>query len=153
MASEKERMQYVLTSDLISEPVEGIKELLDSFNKKNYRLCVASSSPKDNIRLVLSKHKLKKHFEFIISGEEVTGGKPMPDIFLKAAEHFQTSSDNCFVIEDSYNGVTAAKSAGMKCIAFRNLNSGMQDISKADLIISSFSKSEIINILNFIKNN
>jgi len=54
------------------------------------------------------------------------------------------------VIEDSSNGVTAAKAAGMKCIGFRNVNSGNQDISKADLIINSFSKTEINNVLNFL---
>ena len=90
------------------------------------------------------------YFDFIVSGEEVTNGKPMPDIFLKAADHFQSSPDNCFVIEDSSNGVTAAKAAGMKCIGFRNVNSGNQDISKADLIINSFSKTEINNVLNFL---
>jgi len=150
MASEKERMYKVLNSDLISEPIEGIKELIDSFLKRNYRLCVASSSPKDNIKLVLKRHNLEMYFDFIVSGEEVTNGKPMPDIFLKAADHFQLSPDNCFVIEDSSNGVTAAKAAGMKCIGFRNVNSGNQDISKADLIINSFSKTEINNVLNFL---
>jgi len=150
MASEKERMYKVLNSDLISEPIEGIKELIDSFLKRNYRLCVASSSPKDNIKLVLKRHNLEMYFDFIVSGEEVTNGKPMPDIFLKAADHFQLSPDNCFVIEDSSNGVTAAKAAGMKCIGFRNVNSGNQDISKADLIINSFSKTEINNVLKFL---
>ena len=150
MASEKERMYKVLNSDLISEPIEGIKELIDSFLKRNYRLCVASSSPKDNIKLVLKRHNLEMYFDFIVSGEEVTNGKPMPDIFLKAADHFQLSPDNCFVIEDSSNGVTAAKAAGMKCIGFRNVNSGNQDISKADLIINSFSTTEINNVLKFL---
>jgi len=150
MASEKERMYKVLNSDLISEPIEGIKELIDSFLKRNYRLCVASSSPKDNIKLVLKRHNLEMYFDFIVSGEEVTNGKPMPDIFLKAADHFQSSPDNCFVIEDSSNGVTAAKAAGMKCIGFRNVNSGNQDISKADLIINSFSTTEINNVLKFL---
>jgi len=150
MTSEKERMYKVLNSDLISEPIEGIKELIDSFLKRNYRLCVASSSPKDNIKLVLKRHNLEMYFDFIVSGEEVTNGKPMPDIFLKAADHFQLSPDNCFVIEDSSNGVTAAKAAGMKCIGFRNVNSGNQDISKADLIINSFSKTEINNVLKFL---
>ena len=130
MSSEKVRMYKVLSSDLISKPIDGIKELIDSFNKKNYRLCVASSSPKDNIKLVLDRHSLEKHFDFIVSGEEVANGKPSPDIFFKVSDHFQSSSDNCYVIEDSFNGVSAAKAAGMKCIGFRNLNSGMQDISK-----------------------
>ena len=151
MSSEKDRMYKVLKSDLISKPIDGIKELIDSFDKNIYRLCVASSSPKDNIKLVLDRHDLEKHFDFIVSGEEVANGKPSPDIFLKAADHFQSSPDNCYVIEDSSNGVKAAKAAGMKCIAFRNVNSGIQDISKADLIINSFSNTEINKILKFIE--
>ncbi|MBK8981078.1 MAG: HAD family phosphatase [Ignavibacteria bacterium] len=151
MKSEKVRMYEALRSDQISEPIEGIRELINIFSAKGFKLSVASSSSAVNIRLVLDKLNLKEHFEFIISGEEVENGKPSPDIFLKAAQYFSADPEDCFVIEDSANGVTAAKSAGMHCIGFRNSNSGEQKIDHADIIVNSFSSAEISNILNFIE--
>ncbi len=151
MKSEKDRMYKTLSSDQISEPIEGICELINIFSAKGFKLSVASSSPAANIRLVLDKLKLTEHFEFVISGEEVENGKPSPDIFLRAAEFFNTHPINCFVIEDSSNGVTAAKSAGMHCIGFRNSNSGEQKIDHADITVKNFSSSEIKKILNYIE--
>jgi len=152
MASEKKRMYEVLDSNIIKQPIDGIRDLISSFQENSYSLCVASSSPKENIELVLKKHNLIDHFKYLVSGEEVENGKPSPDIFLKAADFFQAESRNCFVIEDSSNGVTAAKAAGMNCIAYKNLNSGNQDISKADLFIKNFSRMEIDSVLSYIKN-
>lgn len=79
-------------------------------------------------------------FDVMISGENVERSKPHPDIFLKVAEWYGVSPDKFWVIEDSKNGVQAAKSATMSCIGFYNPNSGSQDISKADIIIHSMSE-------------
>lgn len=152
MDKERKGMHEILSSE-IHEPVSGIRTLLENLEGRNFRLAVASSSPKENILLVLDKLKLKKFFEFVVSGDEVEHGKPSPDIFLKVAEHFKSESDDCFVIEDSSNGVKAALAAEMKVIGFRNQNSGSQDLSKSDLIIKDFQTESIDLILKFILNN
>jgi beta-phosphoglucomutase-like phosphatase (HAD superfamily) len=54
----------------------------------------------------------------------------------------------CLVVEDSKLGVEAAKKAGMKCLGYRNPNSGNQDLSKADIVISDFSKLDIEDLLS-----
>jgi len=76
----------------------------------------------------------------MVSGESVDRGKPYPDIFLEAADKLEVDTANCVVIEDSKNGVKAAKSAGMKCIGFINPNSGNQDLSLADSLVDSMKK-------------
>ena len=83
---------------------------------------------------------LGKFFKTIVSGYEVENGKPAPDIFLYAAKRLGVQPEDCIVIEDSENGIEAATSAGMKCIGFRNLNSGKQDLSSADMVMDSFSE-------------
>ena len=83
---------------------------------------------------------LEKFFETKISGDEVNNGKPAPDIFLYAVKIIGAEPEECIVIEDSKNGVEAAKSAGIKCIGFENPNSGKQDLSSADMVINSFSE-------------
>lgn len=92
------------------------------------------------IEAILEMTGIGECFEVILSGEEVQRGKPYPDIFLKTAEMLKVNTLECVVIEDSTNGVKAALSAGMKCIGFANLNSGLQDLSRASTIIDSICK-------------
>ena len=73
-----------------------------------------------------------------MSGEQVARGKPEPDIFLMVSKHYECRVEDCVVIEDSTNGVTAAKAAGMACLGYYNPTSGKQDLSKADLVFDKF---------------
>lgn len=150
MEMEKNSMFEILNSAVIRNPIDGITALLNTLIRKNYILSVASSSARKNIDLVLNRFNLKKYFKFVISGEDIKNGKPEPDIFNKVAEKFTTLPDKCFVIEDSANGVTAAKKAGMKCIGFKNALSS-QDLSKADLIVDNFNNESRKEIINFIE--
>lgn len=122
------------------EPIEGIRELLNDLKNNNIPVAIASSSPRDFIDVVVSKFNLQDYFEYIVSGEEVENGKPAPDVYIETAKRLGISPWNCTVIEDSKNGVLAAKAAEMKCIAFQNINSGNQDLSKADIIVNSITE-------------
>jgi HAD superfamily hydrolase (TIGR01509 family) len=128
-----EQLQGVAT---ISNAVELIDFLIDN----HIQLALASSSSRRLIDFVLKKLDLDAKFDIAISGEEVPNGKPFPDIFLKAAEILNLPSDQCMVIEDSKNGVTAAKNAGMICIGFQSPNSQKQDISQADYRVDDLKK-------------
>lgn len=150
MQLERRRMIEILDSDIISKPIDGIKELLETFKESNVKLSVASSSARDNINFVLSKLNLGSYFDFIISGEEVTNGKPAPDIFLKVAEKFNFDPSKCFVIEDSANGIKAAISARMSAVGFSNNDSNQQDLSEADIIIKNFNKESRNKLVSFI---
>ena len=130
------RYLKALTSNPIL-PIDGLNELVSHARQKGLALAVASSSSVYNINLVLKAIGLEKYFSFIVSGEQVPRNKPFPDIYLKAASLLNLSPGACMVVEDSANGVNAAKAAGMFCIGFRNLNSGPQDISPADVIVDS----------------
>ena len=129
--------------DLEIKASEHLETLLADLKKNNFFLSIASSSPKKLIELITERLQIRHYFDILISGEEVENGKPHPDIFLKAASFYQKAPKFFTVIEDSTNGILAAKAAGMKCIAYRNPNSGKQDLSKADLIIDSFSELNI----------
>lgn len=134
------------------EPIEGIQALLETFKNNGVKCSVASSSTRRVIEYVVEKLQIKQYFDHIISGDEVEHGKPAPDIFLEIAKRYGNSPKEFLVIEDSCNGVTAAKTAGMTCVGYQNANSGNQDISKADLIIDKFSKENIKAILQIVKN-
>jgi HAD superfamily hydrolase (TIGR01509 family) len=122
------------------EAIEGIKELLKELQSYNVPIAIASSSPRIFIEAVIKKIQIVEYFQDWISGEEVPKSKPEPDVFLKAAELLNVNPERCMVIEDSKSGTIAAKSAGMKCIGYKNVNSGNQDLSKADLVVDRISE-------------
>ncbi|MDR2648499.1 MAG: HAD family hydrolase [Clostridiales bacterium] len=122
------------------EPIKGIPELLVMLKEARIKTAVASSSSMDLISLILDKLRIARYFDALVTGEDVKNGKPAPDVFLKAAEKFNSKPGQCIVIEDSANGVLAAKRAGMQCIAYKNPASGVQDLSSADIVIDSFSQ-------------
>lgn len=117
---------------------EGFISFLTSIKKHGVKTAVASSTSKRIIKIILSKLAILQEFDVVISSEEVLQGKPEPDIFMETASRLIIDPVNCIVIEDSTNGVNAAKKAGMKCIGFSNINSGNQDLSAADIIVNSF---------------
>ena len=147
---EKKRMHEILDSDIISKPVEGVTELLGTLREKNFKLSIASSSAKENVNFIISKLNLTGFFDFVISGEEVKNGKPSPDIFLAVCGKFKISPDKCYVIEDSANGIMAARTAGMNCIGFTNNDSNSQDLSGSDFVIKNFSKNSRDMLINYI---
>ncbi|WNR43663.1 HAD family hydrolase [Paenibacillus roseipurpureus] len=118
------------------QPIEGVKELIVTLKQNQIRIGLASSSPRIFIEAVLKKFDIRHNFSDIISGEEVLKGKPAPDIYLRIAKLFGVRVEECIVLEDSKNGIVAAKAAGMKCIGYKNLNSGNQDLSAADYIVN-----------------
>ncbi len=136
---EKKILNQKLTEASL-KPMPGLLDFLKFLGHRNIPLSVASSSIKSNIEFVLNKISIRHHFKFLVSGEEVEKGKPSPDIFLRTAQLNGIEPQRCLVIEDSRNGVHAAKDAKMMVVGFKNPSSGNQDLSRADLIISDFSR-------------
>ena len=124
-------------------PTLYFTDFLASILAAGIKTAVASSTAKPIIEVILKKLNLYDFFNIIVSGNEVEKGKPAPDIFLETASRLNINPLECVVVEDSTNGVKAAKSAGMYCLGYHNPNSGNQDISAADEIINSFANINI----------
>lgn len=82
----------------------------------DHPLAVASSSHRAVIRAALEAIGLTEAFAVVVSSDEVGAGKPEPDVYLEAARRLEVPAAECLVIEDSVNGVRAARSAGMRVI-------------------------------------
>jgi HAD superfamily hydrolase (TIGR01509 family) len=143
-------MEY-LKSEANLKPIPYVSELIADLYKNAFVLALASSSPRDQIEYILSILNLKSYFHTIVSGDDVKSGKPHPEIFLRAAQHAEVDPIDCVVIEDSYNGVIAAKRAKMKCIAYSNPDSGTQDLNDAVLIIHSFKELSSRHIMGLLE--
>ncbi|VDG81533.1 HAD superfamily hydrolase [Capnocytophaga ochracea] len=120
--------------------VPHIKEVLEKFKNEGKHLSLASSSGRKLIDIFTQQTNIAHYFEVIMSGDDVQYSKPNPEIFLKVAQWYGLPATQFTVIEDSTNGVKAAKSANMKCIGFDNPLSGGQDLSQADLLIHSMQE-------------
>src|SRR5690625_1973188 len=130
--------------------VKGVQQLIRNLHEKKYNLALASSYSRDQIDLIVNRLQLGSYFKVLVSGAELPRSKPDPMIFLETARQLGKAPSQCCVIEDSFHGVTAAKAAGMKCIGYRNPNSGIQDLSGADVIRSSdltWPVGQIIQVL------
>lgn len=117
--------------------VDGVNEMINKISDLSFARALASSSCRDIVDTVLNGLQLQDWFDVTVAGDEVIRAKPDPAIFLKAAELLKIEVSDCVVIEDSRNGVSAAKDAGMRIIGFRNPSSGNQDLSKAEVITDS----------------
>ena len=101
--------------------VPGAQQLLADCRRRGLKTALASSSPRAWIDIVIAKFALLQAFDAVVSGTEFRErGKPAPDIFLFTAKQLGLAPSDCVVIEDSRNGVLAAKAAGMYCICLSN---------------------------------
>ncbi len=106
--------------DLCAEtgiPVKpGAEEILKWLNEAGIPVALASSTRKEVVLKELTDAGLAGYFREFVCGDMVTRSKPDPEIFLKAAEALKTEPRDCFVIEDSFNGVRAGHSALMRVL-------------------------------------
>ncbi len=120
--------------------VKDIGNLLKALKAEGITCAIASASSKKNISLVLDHLPEKGAFSVIASGDDVDRGKPAPDIYLYAASLLGVDPGECAAIEDTQKGVQAAVSAGMFCVGFINQTSGDQNLSIADITVSTISE-------------
>jgi HAD superfamily hydrolase (TIGR01509 family) len=130
--------------------LEGVEDLIKELHTNGIQLILASSSAKVTINRIFNRFDLHQYFSHIVSGEDFPKSKPHPAIFQHAAFLAQTPLENCIVIEDSTNGILAAKAAGIYCIGYDSYHSKMQDYSKADRVIKHFNELSLESIKSII---
>ncbi|WP_460677041.1 HAD family hydrolase [Hymenobacter coalescens] len=127
----------------------GVRALVQGLHRAGVPLQLASSASKETIARVFTRFELYPYFDNLVSGEDFPQSKPNPAIFLHAAKLAGVAPQHCLVIEDSANGVTAAKAAGMYCIGYRSAHSGGQDLHHADRVVSDLRQLDAAQIRAF----
>lgn len=108
----------------------GLHEILDFFQSRGVKMAVASSSHREPIERNLERSGVRPYFDAVISGEDVSRGKPNPDAFLLAAQRIGLAPSDCYVFEDSFNGVRAGHAAGCFTIMIPDLLAPDQELAK-----------------------
>ncbi len=98
--------------------VPGIPQCLDNLAAGGLTFSIASNSPGERVWLALELTGINRHFNAITTINDVTNGKPAPDVFLMATARSGFAAADCLAIEDSHTGVTAAVAAGLKTVGF-----------------------------------
>ncbi len=122
------------------ELMPGVIEILEFLYQKNIPLALASSAEQEVIENVLEAAGLKKYFRFMVSCSTSGKSKPAPDVYLHTSVLLSLSPQECLVIEDSLNGIKAAKSAGMICIGYKAEITSDRFMTMADEYMDDFSQ-------------
>lgn len=112
----KERRYRELVKQGGLAPLPGVDAWVRRLHGEGWRQAIASSAPRANVDVVLEVIGLGACFDAVVSAEDVTIGKPDPQVFLKAASHLNAPPARCIVVEDAAAGVEAARRAGMRSI-------------------------------------
>lgn len=149
-AKELENKIISLLLDLINESgsfIQGIPALLAFCHEKRLKLGLATSSSQLLMNSILKKLDLEHTFEAALSAEYMKYGKPHPEVFLTCAENLNVSPQHCLVIEDSLNGVIAAKAAQMKVVAVPD----EEHMHLAGFAVADYQKKNMHEVLALFK--
>ncbi len=150
VATKRKHFKYIFENDNDLKLIDGVLKLIQDYYNNGLTLVLASSASMVNIDRIFDRFDLNRYFKAKISGADLKASKPHPEIFIKAAALAGEPKSNCMVIEDSTNGITAAKAAGIYCIGFKSSNSINQDYSKADLVIEDFEVIKYRKLLDIL---
>ncbi|WP_324672123.1 HAD family hydrolase [Hymenobacter sp. GOD-10R] len=140
MNRKRELFNKQFDEDTELDLLPGVRHLIEDLHQHGVQLVLASSASKATIARVFKRFDLYPYFSHLVSGEDFTESKPNPEIFIHAADLAQTPRNECIVIEDSTNGITAAHAAGIYCVAYASEHSALQDLRLANQVIKHFDE-------------
>jgi len=118
----------------------GCRELIEELKQHGFSLAIGSSGPPDNVNLIVNQLDIGKTIDVLVTGADVTAGKPNPQVFLLAAEMLNIEPSRCVVVEDAPVGIEAARNAGMKCVGFASTGRTVEELAETDKVVSSFKE-------------
>jgi HAD superfamily hydrolase (TIGR01509 family) len=120
----------------------GLYALLDALKADGYRIALATGTSRPIATIYLERTDTLRYFDAMITGDQVTYGKPNPEIFLLAAKSLKTAPQNCVVFEDSYNGLCAAHAGGFHTICVPDLVDPTPQLSFApDAVLKTLNEA------------
>ena len=130
--------------------IDGVFDLIKDYYTNGLKLVLASSASMTSIKQIFNRFDLNQYFIAKFSGGDLKQSKPHPEIFIKAANATGFSTGECMVIEDSTNGILAAKAANIYCVGYDSFHSKNQDYSHANMVINNFEAISFSKISKII---
>ena len=117
----------------------GVDAWLDEADAAGLGIAIASSSPADWVLPHLDRLELRRRFAFVVTADGAHRAKPAPDTYLEACRQLGVEPSRALAVEDSPNGIAAAKAAGLRCVAVPHELTATLDLSAADLRLASLT--------------
>lgn len=136
LADRKEELYRGLVAERGVNILPGARELLEALKEVGIPRSVASSTPRGNLEALFAATGLDTLFDAVVCGDDVTHGKPDPEVFIKAAAALGLDRDNVVVIEDAFAGIEAARRGGMKVVAVATTHP-VELLKDCDLAVTS----------------
>ena len=137
MEEEKEGLFRELYEPYV-EPIKGIVGFMHDLKANGTVLGVATSAPRANLDLILSKVPIREILGSVLASEDVKKHKPDPEVYLTSARNLGVSPDQCVVFEDSFSGVSAALNAGMRVVGVLSSHT-REELPPCNLYINDYS--------------
>ena len=128
--------------------MSGALEIFEYFKKNNKKMALATSSSREKTEILLINSKIMKYFDCVVCGNDITQGKPNPEIFLKAAKYIDIEPKRTLVLEDSLNGIRAAYAANMIPIMVPDKIQPTEEINK----MYYMEMPSLFNLIDYFNN-
>ncbi len=128
----------VVMADLFQRKLEAFEDAIDTLDALRIRgvsVAVASNFNRARLDVSLAATHLADFFEYSVAGDEVPHLKPAPDIYMRAAELLSVEASQCVAVEDTPDGITSAKAAGMRVVAVERREHTLEELSEADAVV------------------
>lgn len=143
LAEETQVLFFELATDRLA-PMPGLAELLAFVDSRGLPKAVATSSSRPYMERILNQFQLLSRFDATLTAEDVTHGKPHPEIYLQAAARLGVQPAEMLVLEDSQNGTNAAAAAGAVIVSIPQTHSADHDFSRASLIAARLDDPAVL---------
>lgn len=121
----------------VVDPIPGFTDFLSHLKSSGIKTAVATSAPRANMDLILSKLDIEHLFESRLGSEDVVEHKPNPEVYLKSMQNLKLSPQECIVFEDSYSGISAGINAQCKVVGVMSSHNE-KDLPPCDLFIEDY---------------
>jgi HAD superfamily hydrolase (TIGR01509 family) len=141
----KDQMLRELAGDV--RPLRGLVQFMDSLSQVDIRIGLATSAGRRRAHGTLRELGLTRYFDAIVTGDEVTAGKPDPAIYRLAAERLNETPENLLAVEDAVSGVKSARAAGMRCLGIASAeHAETLRAAGADHVIADFQSLSLVEL-------
>lgn len=135
--------------------MDGARELIDALKVAGIAIGVGSSAPPENVWFSLDRIERRDSFSSVVTGADVTRGKPDPQVFLLNSQRLGVPPERCLVIEDAPPGIEAALAAGMTCVGFASTGRRPEQLTAAHQVIRSLREltpDSLVGLMNEQRN-
>lgn len=141
----KEALYREVVAERGVEALPGVRTWLERLHAAGVPCAIGSSTHRENIQLSLGLIGLGEFFAAAVTSEDVTQGKPHPDVFLKAAARLSVDPTRCVVFEDAHVGIAAARAGGMKVVGVATTHPA-EELTQADVVVHRLDELEVADL-------